>query len=175
MDLEKYPKCYSKISGKSTYFFFHVSFLFRFKTGLWFSIFSRWSFLARVRFWFVVAILESRTCAKNMGHAERDQQIAKRTIYSSKTKWAKSKGEPESLFPSPSILFSRETKRNETNSLDDWQKTKCVVIPRRFTVGHSSLVLTLSLSLFFFFFLFFNRSTFAPPRSFPRAQSKDSR
>ena len=89
-----------------------------------------------------------------MGHAERDQQIAKRTIYSSKTKWAKSKGEPESLFPSPSILFSRETKRNETNSLDDWQKTKCVVIPRRFTVGHSSLVLTLSLSLFFFFFYF---------------------
>lgn len=118
-----------------------------------------------MRFWFVVAILESRTCAKNMGHAERDQQIAKRTIYSSKTKWAKSKGEPESLFPSPSILFSRETKRNETNSLDDWQKKKekpsassfHAVLP--LDSPHSSLPF---LFLYFSFFFIFQPLHFCP-------------
>lgn len=118
-----------------------------------------------MRFWFVVAILESRTCAKNMGHAERDQQIAKRTIYSSKTKWAKSKGEPESLFPSPSILFSRETKRNETNSLDDWQKKKekpsassfHAVLP--LDTPHSSLPF---LFLYFSFFFIFQPLHFCP-------------
>lgn len=73
--------------------------------------------------------------------------------------------------------FLRETKRNETNSPDDWQKNQ---LRRHSTPFYRwTLVLTLSLSpfssLFFFFFLFFNRSTFIPPRSFPRAQSKDSR
>lgn len=103
-----------------------------------------------------------------MGHAERDQQIAKRTIYSSKTKWAKSKGEPESLFPSPSILFSRETKRNETNSLDDWQKKKekpsassfHAVLP--LDTPHSSLPF---LFLYFSFFFYFSTAPLLPRRA----------
>lgn len=110
-----------------------------------------------MRFWFVVAILESRTCAKNMGHAERDQQIAKRTIYSSKTKWAKSKGEPESLFPSPSILFSRETKRNETKLIPSMtgRKKKKNQVRRHSTPFYRWTLLTRPYPFSFFIFLFF--------------------
>lgn len=119
-----------------------------------------------MRFWFVVAILESRTCAKNMGHAERDQQIAKRTIYSSKTKWAKSKGEPESLFPSPSILFSRETKRNETKLIPSMTGRKPsassfhAVLP--LDTPHSSLPF---LFLYFSFFFYFSTAPLLPRRA----------
>lgn len=168
MDLEK---CFPKISG------IHILLLSRSPSVSKPACDIRaWSFLARVRFWRSSWPSSNVCIAKNMGHAERDQQMAKRTIYSSKTKWAKST-RPESLFLSPSILFY--AKRNETKLIPPMtgRKTNCVVIPRRFTVGHSSLpfLFLLFLLYFSFFFLFFNRSTFIPPRSFPRAQSKDSR
>lgn len=92
-----------------------------------------------------------------MGHAERDQQIAKRTIYSSKTKWAKSKGEPESLFPSPSILFSRETKRNETKLIPSMtsRKKKKIQVRRHSTPFYRWTLLTRPYPFSFFIFLFF--------------------
>lgn len=98
-----------------------------------------------------------------MGHAERDQQIAKRTIYSFKTKWAKSKGELESLFPSPSILFSRETKRNETKLIPSMTGRKPsassfhAVLP--LDTPHSSLPF---LFLYFSFFFIFQPLHFCP-------------
>lgn len=128
------------------------------------------SFLARVRFWFVAIDVdddENVCIAKNMGHAERDHQIAKRTIYSSKTKWTKStKPESPSLSLSLSACILFYAKRNETNSPDDWQKNQCVVIPRRFTMDTRPYPFSSSFFyLYFSFFFLSSASTFVPPCS----------